>query len=488
MPEPITINFGSWTPDLSTFGNPGTGHAKNCLPSRNGYRQMLGQNVFSDALLNRCQGATTVIKSDGTVHSYAGDATKLYHLSAATWSDVSATTYSIADDVFWEFAQFGEKIIATNISDAVQVATIGSGNFSNMITSTLKPQARHICVTDDFVVLGNTSEGGTVFPRRVRWSGINDETDFDQSATTQSDSQDVEGEGWVQALVGFGRDFYVFQERGITVARYEGTPAIFRFDLAEKNRGTIAPGSVVALGRNVFYLADDGFYMFDGAQSHPIGKEKVDAYFYDNADPQYLSRMSAAIDPARALVIWAFVTTGSVPNMLLIYSWATEQWTFAEVTNEFIFRDLTKGYTLDQLDDVSSTLSGLPFSLDSRVWAGGLIQLSGFNTSHRLVNYNGAALTAEIDTKEMQLFPGYLGFAETVRPLVEGSSATVTVQAGTRATLRATESFGSATSVNSIGEADLRSVGRYHTFRCNISGGFDHALGVQVYGKQWGRQ
>lgn len=490
MPEPLTLAFGSFTPDLSSYANPGTANVKNCLPSLNGYREMLGATVFSDALDNRCQGAVTVSQSDGSVLSYAADSSKLYRLVGAVQTDASKSGgYTPADDIFIEWAQFGETLIATQINDDVQSLTIGGSTFANLITSTLVPKARHIAVTETFVVLGHTNETGTVFPRRVRWSGINDATDFDQSSVTQSDAQDVEGDGWVQALVGFGRDFYVFQERGITVARYEGSATIFRFDLVEKNRGAIAPGSVVAFGRFVFYLADDGFYMFDGAQSHAIGKEKVDAFFYDSADAQYIHRVSAAIDPSRALVMWAYVTTGTVPNRVLVYSWATGKWALLEIDNEILFRDLTKGFTLEGLDSISTDIdTGIPFSLDSRVWAGGLILLSGYDTSHRLINYDGTALTAEIDTAEGQFTPGQLSFVETVRPLVEGASATVTVAMGTRADLQTARSFDSAVSLNGIGEADFRSAARFHTLRTNISGGFDHALGVQVYAKPWGRQ
>ena len=418
------IPFGDFLPDLSAFGSMGSANVKNCVPALDGYREMPSATVFSNALDARCQGAVTEMQSDGSIHSYAGDATKLYRLVAATWTDASKSGgYNIASDVFWEFAKFNESLIAVNVNDPVQAVTLGNPTFADLITSTCVPQARHIGVTDDFVILGNTSETGTLYPTRVRWSAFDDPTDFDASATTQADYQDLPEHGWVQKIIGFGRDAYVFQERAIRVMRYEGSPRIFRFDVTEQNRGAVAPGAVVAYGRFVFYAAADGFYMWNGLQSNPIGKEKVDAWFYDSVDSQYIHRMSAAIDPSRALVAWAWVTTGSIPNRLLIYSWATKRWTFVEVTNEFIYRDLSKGYTLDELDAVSATLEGLPFSLDSRVWSAGNIILSGFDASHRLTYYSGAAMTAEIDTKEGQLFPGHVAKIESTRPLVEGANA-----------------------------------------------------------------
>lgn len=489
-----TIEFGDFIPDQPDFANPGSVNIKNVLPAAQGYREMPGATAFSDALDARNQGAITEIQNDGTVWSYAGDTDKLYRLVDAAWTDSSKSGgYSIATDVFWEFAKFGEQVIATNINDPVQAITLGGTQFADLITSTLKPQARHIGVTDDFVILGNTSEGGTVYPYRVRWSGIDDATDFDQSAVTQSDFQDLPEFGWVQRVIGFGRDAYVFQERAIRVMRYEGTPTIFRFDVAEQNRGAISPQSVVAFGQFVFYLSDDGFYMFDGASSHPIGKEKVDTFFYDDVDSQYLYAISAAIDPKRALVAWAYRSTSAtvgapVCDKILFYSWATKKWSIVETNNQFIYRDLSKGYTLDGLDAVSATLEGLPFSLDSRVWAGGLILLAGFNSDNELVNYTGSALAAQLDTTEFQAHPGQSSLVDAVRPLVEGASSTITVTPITRDKLNDAATVGSAVSLNSIGEADLRSAARFHRFRLDITGGFDHAQGVQVEAVPWGRQ
>ena len=480
-----TIEFGDFIPDQPDFRNPGSVNIKNVLPAAQGYRQMPGQSVFSDALDARNQGAITEQQNDGSIHSYAADSGKLYRLVDASWTDASKSGYTgPASDVFVEFVKFKERIIATHINEAVQFIDLGGTTFADLITSTLKPQARHIGVTDDFVILGNTSEGGTVYPYRVRWSAIDDETDFDQSAVTQSDFQDQPEFGWVQRIIGFGRDAYVFQERAIRVMRYEGTPRIFRFDTVEQNRGVISPQSVVAFGRFVFYLADDGFYMFDGAQSHPIGKEKVDTFFYDDVDSQYMYAISAAIDPKRALVAWAYRSTSAtvgapVCDKMLFYSWATEKWTFVEINNEFIYRDLSKGFTLDGLDSVSATLEGLPFSLDSRVWAGGLILLAGFDFEHKLVSYSGSALAATLDTTETQHYPGQMSFVDAVRPLVEGASATITVQVGTRNQLNEAVTFSASASLNSIGEANPRSVARYHRYRTIITGGFDHAQGVQ---------
>lgn len=489
------IPFGDFTPDLPEFENGGGSvNIKNVLPSAQGYRPMPGPTVFGDALTARCQGAITATQNNGTVRTYAGDVTNLYRLVDGVWTDASGTTYSCPSDAAWEFVKFKEQIIAANISDAVQEVALGSSTFADLFTSTLKPKAAHIGTTDDFLICGNVDEGGTIYPGRVRWSALDDITDMDQDAATQSDFQDYPEFGAVQAIRGFGRDAVVFQETAVRTLRYEGTPTVFRADVLEQGRGAVSPQSVISFGRFTFYLSVDGFYMFDGGQSHPIGAEKVDNWFYDNADAQYIrSATFGAIDPSRALVMWAFRSNSATPSAplcdrILAYSWVTKKWTLIETTTECLFNDLSKGVTLEGLDDLFSTLEDVTPSMDDRFWAGGLALLSGFDSSHQLINYNGDALTAELDTKEIQHHPGRMSFVDAVRPLVEGTDATITVTPITRDKLNEAATVGTAESLNGIGEADPRSVARFHRYRIGIADGFDHAQGVQVESQPWGRQ
>ena len=54
-----------------------------------------------------------------------------------------------------------------------------------------------------------------------------------------------------------------------------------------------------------------GFYACDGQQVIPIGNEKVNRFFFDNADEGILPLMSAAVDPAKKLIIWAYASNNS---------------------------------------------------------------------------------------------------------------------------------------------------------------------------------
>ena len=81
--------FKEYLPDLPDLQNPGTTEATNVLPLGNSYQPMQSASVYSDALTAANQGAYSTHDKAGATYTYAGDASKLYSLSNAAYSDVS---------------------------------------------------------------------------------------------------------------------------------------------------------------------------------------------------------------------------------------------------------------------------------------------------------------------------------------------------------------------------------------------------------------
>jgi hypothetical protein len=482
----MQIKFGEWLPDLPDLNNPGVTLAKNVLPLGDSYQQFPNATVYSNALTARCQGFVSTKDNSGNTINFSGNATKLYKSAIGVFSDVSKTGgYTTSDEEFWYWTRFNNYLIATNFSDAIQVFTIGSSTkFADLAASA--PKARYSANIRNFLVVANTfdSVDGLV-PHRVRWSALNDPTSWTVSATTQADYQDLNPDnGWIQQIIG-GEYGVIFQERAINRMSYVGSPVVWQFDEVETGKGLVASGSAVKVGNYIFYLGIDGFYVFDGSRSQSISENKISRYFWNDVDLTYLSRISSTVDYDKQIIYWLYPRNGnSIPNRILCFNYstsATKRWTFLDVGSiEILKTSLTEGYTLEQLDTVSSSLDALPFSLDSRVWTGENYILSGFNTDHKQINFNGSTyLDAVIETQEGQLTDGGRTELKLLRPLIDGNGA-VTLQVGTRNKLTDSVAWGSAIAANSIGECPVRSNARYHRVRVNISGGFTHAIGVDV--------
>ena len=478
-----TIEFAEWLPDQAPLGNVGV-EAKNVISWSRGYRSFPSSAVYSDAITARAQGAYVARDNAGTVYNIAGDATKLYQLSSGTtYSNSTRATggaYATAADEWWQFAQWGNTVIATNFVDDPQMMTLGGTNFSLLAGS--PPKARYISVIRDFVCLGNVASGGIAYPNRVQWSGINDSTAWTVSAVTQADYQDLQGDGgWVQKIIG-GEYGLVFQERAVWRMQYIGSPVIFQFDLIERARGAYSSQAVVAFGNMVFFLADDGFYMIQGgAGAVPIGDGKVDRYFLADLRTEYAYRINAVIDPINKLVIWAYPGSGSsggTPNKLVIFNWTNGKWSRVETETECLVQYAAIYYTLEGLDAISASLDALGVSLDSRVWTAGARSLAAFNASHKLVTFSGVAMDATLDTGEIALGQGSRTDVTNVEPLVDGSTANVSV--GERNLLSAAVSFQTAVAQNDFGDVPVRSNAKFHRFRVTTTGAFNFAQGVRV--------
>lgn len=494
MPKFKVLPFGEWLPDLPPLGNPGVVTATNVIPAATSYRPMPSLTVYSGALGARCQGAFACRDSAGNVYTFAGTATKLYVLnnSDATWTDATRTSggaYSAPADGGWSFALFGTTVIACNGVDVPQKFTVGSSsNFSALGGS--PPTAKYVTVVRDQVVLANIAS----YPQRVAFSDSDNAEQWATGAAYLSDTQDLLGNGgWIQGIVG-GEYGTILQENSIWRMDFTGKPDIYQFTEIEKTRGCKSPGSIVNIGNQIWYLSDDGFYLFNGQGSVPVGKNKFDKFFYadtSNAvDPTYMYRVSSAIDPINSLVFWAYPTSGASggnPNRILVYNWTAQRPSLISgIACEIITRDLSKGYTLDTLDNINSSIDALPFSLDSRAYTGGNLLLSAFDANHKLNYFTGANLAATLDTSEAQLAaPARALVTSAALAMSYGSSAmtgTPTIAMLTRDRSMDAVTTGSAVDLNAYEQAPQRVDARYHAARVTIpaSAVWTHAQGVRL--------
>ena len=479
--------FGEWLPDQPALDNPGATVAKNVLPYVQTYGSFKSLQSFSTAITSACTGSISVKDSAGTIHVHAGSQTKIESLSAAkTWADKSKSGGYVGVES-WRWSRFGDRLITVAAGIAPQFYDLTSSSTYLDLPGS-PPQAKSIATVRNFLVLGNLNDG-TLRPNRLNWSGYNNTELWTASVATQSDTRDLEGDGGeIQAIVP-GQYGVVFQENSIWTMTYSGPPTIFRLNEVEEGRGTPAPDSVCWSGSTIYYLGQDGFYAFTGQGSRPIGAEKVDRWFFDTADENSVRFVRGVVDRRNRMVIWSFRSDSTLAHndFLLIYNWAADRWSYCQVDTEVISEYLTTDFTLDQLDTPlpqGIDLDSIP--VDSTAFRGGRVSMAAFDTSHKMGTFNGTSLNAELETKELADPNGNTMVLTGVRPLVDGSSATVTVQSGTRNNQNENFSFGLAQAQNTLGKMSFRNKARYHRIRVNTSGEFNDAFGVDIDVKMGG--
>lgn len=489
----MLFEFGPWRPDLTDL-DTGVVEATNVVPGFGTYEPQASLATFSGSLSARCQGAISVLDTSKNTFWFAGDQTHLYTINTntQTWSDVSRLVpldYSVASTARWSFAQYANNIYATDYSDAIQIYTLGSGGrFSDLGGGS--PQTRYLGVVKNFMVAVNTFDAvDGARPQRVRWSAIDNPLSWTVNATTQSDFQDLysdggENQGIVAALT--QSDAVILQERAVWRMTYTGPPTVFTFDMVEGVRGTPAPGSIIAVGGVVYYLGEDGFYAFDGAQSVPIGQGRIDRTFLDNADPAYFHRMSSVSDIGRKLILWSYTSVDSSdgnPDRILVLNRGTGEWTRLEVNTEALWRTLSFGYNLEELDSWG-TVDTILVSFDSKQWTGGVQQLSAFDTSHRTAHFAGSYLAAALTTREFTIPDPSHFLVREAWPIIDCQDATTAVKiaVGSRKRANDTVSFAPSTLMNATGFCPQRSGDHFVRLRLSLSSStvWDKASGIDV--------
>jgi hypothetical protein len=135
--------------------------------------------------------------------------------------------------------------------------------------------ARYVTENANHVIIAYTQEpalgspGATLFPRRVRWSGVNNPfewatlTDFTAGSNDLLDVPDG-----ITGLNTLGRNTYIWRSNGVTVMSPTGqglTPWFFEnFSISEDGIGSIFPYCLATYGNQCMFVARDNVYIFDG--------------------------------------------------------------------------------------------------------------------------------------------------------------------------------------------------------------------------------
>src|SRR5262249_28596449 len=134
-----------------------------------------------------------------------------------------------------------------------------------------------------------------------------------------------------------------------------GNPVIFQIERITEDKGLFAPYSLIRSGDRIFWLAGQGFHMMEPA-GYPkqIGKERVDRTTLGDIDGNNLQLMIGASDPKNSRVMWAYKSAGSSVagqfDKILIYDYAIDRWTPAQISGQYIGSLSQPGLSLENLD------------------------------------------------------------------------------------------------------------------------------------------
>lgn len=495
------VPVGSYSPDSPAYLNDQSTVATNVYPRDNGASGPLREPVvMMPVTTGEVLGATTMRHSDGTSYVIAGLADDFLVQVSLAWVGKGSAAYGTTREKPWRFAQFGDNCVAVSGESAVQNWPLGdAGDFVDLAAAA--PEANFVATIEPgFLMLGNIYDGADR-PSVLRWSAINDHTDWptigsSDAASKQSDEQELPNGGAIAGIAGAvgGAAGVVWTEKSIYRIEYVGAPTIFVFREIVRGSGCMCPNATIVVNGIAYYISEAGFQAFDGQAEREIGFGRVSRTFLDSVDRGSLYRVYVTVDQRRKVIVWAYPDTTAVnghPNRWMIYNYVTDKWGYSDdpaILTQMMFPTISTPLTVDGLDAVlPGGIDASTFSVDSNLYAGGAQLLAGFNIDNEMVCFEGTTLAALVETGEADM-QGRRAFVTGIRPLTD--AITPTAALGYRERFADAVIYSPLTPLEATGICPQRVNTRYARARIYIPAGdpWTYLQGADVMMKQGGRR
>ncbi len=216
-----------------------------------------------------------IVKGTGTEHLLLG--TK-YHILLWLQSDKSLTvkwTNLDPANVFrWEITDHLRNVVATNNDDFVLWWNIDTSSANDFValdnadgidyesTGNRLTKCKHITSFERYLILGFTTEAGTVFPQRKRWASLatgGSTIDFDENGAGDAGSKDfTKSPGFLIGFARHGDDLVISKQDSMHRAWLVTADTVFEYEEFTLKVGNLsADGLVNDKAGRLYWMASD---------------------------------------------------------------------------------------------------------------------------------------------------------------------------------------------------------------------------------------
>lgn len=286
---------------------------------------------FSSAMVNWPRGFGQIKDSTGAQKLCYGTSDKLWLWDAVSETQVGSgftgidTATVTQDATQWSIESWGTWFLATNGIDTPQVWK-ASGNFVNL-TGLNFTWAEIFVKRGPHVIALNTSNGQNWF----EWCHEDDVEDWVPSASNTAGSLTIrELFGGIKAAVPWTDQILVAGKEQLFTIGYRGAPFYFGYRPLLNGVGAVSKHSVVVVGRKIYGLGPQGFWVSDGATFEFIDTPAIRKWFKSNVNTTQISKTCAVHDEVNRQIIWWFPTSSGEATEGVAFNYHTPSWSFLD--------------------------------------------------------------------------------------------------------------------------------------------------------------
>lgn len=227
----------------------------------------------------------------------------------------------------WQFANWGENLIAMARHDGRIVEwTLNASTPAEVITNAPVDNLG-VFVTPErhLVALG---AGGD--PRRVEWSSQEDNTLWTPTATNTAGGFNLQTNGRIQAAINVRGQTLILTTEDVHVMNFVGSPFVYGRERVSGTGGVGSPRSLVSFRGGAAWLAEDGFYIFDGAV-RKLPSDVEDFVLSDINEKQFSKVVGG--DNKEFSELWWFYPQNDFqePNRYVAWNYRDNHWTIGSL-------------------------------------------------------------------------------------------------------------------------------------------------------------
>ena len=357
---------------------------QNAYPTMKGFQALPGTVPYIANPLPETPIGSTLALYDSAynkaIQAWAGGVNRLYQPYQNGWIQADQLGSSSFGAVKWRFTQFNNDVIA-----------VGGGTVAPQVVtgplSTFMPLAGGPPVGASVVLAVNDQ---VMMFQGPNWyvSALGSDNNWTPNIQTQANSGTLfDFPGDVVAAAQLYRNVIVFKNQAMWLGQYYGGAPVWSFVPIATNTGTWSQECVVTLPDRIAFVGTDDFYTTTGYTPVRI-PNRCKEWFFDIADPNYLSNLSGRYDPLHSLVYWYFVSINApiagVPDRYVVWNtrvnrWGTGYRNTPSVPSPNTQPGLATGLYFDQ-NNVLQGLTGAPAAARLQTgWFGDGIKISQFH-------------------------------------------------------------------------------------------------------------
>jgi hypothetical protein len=240
---------------------------------------------------------------------------------------VETSTTGITPVATWHLDTWGQNLVACAPQDGkIYEWSLNTANDAVVITNA-PTNNKGVAVTAERIMFALGASGN---PRLIKWTDVEDNTDWTASATNQAGDYELQTPGTIQSARRVRDGMLIFTDCDTWIARYQGPPFVYGFDKVGTACGIISANAVTTVETYAVWMGESGFWMYDGYVK-PL-PSTVQDYVFSNISSTQLSKTVAVNNTTYGEVWWFYPSSESQENnRYVLWNYRENTWSIGQL-------------------------------------------------------------------------------------------------------------------------------------------------------------